>query len=318
MPERSGGELLFGRYSREECGLPPGGFRRPEWFRTALAALALPAALLALGWLAGVLWARQREAWMAELPFRVSLAAPDEAGRLLALGRIYAAALPERPSLAANLALALAWTAGRSPRPAGYLGNAANLFAGLDAWRGDGAENAFLIAMIAADVYAGVGDYAKAFASLDRAAAALEQAPDGEWRRGRGLLLLNSRAYLLATAPEAAGRDARRALQLIQLALTSDEELPGGGLASESAALLDTLAAAWLAAGELARASQAQSLALGLADADGLDLYLRRYDEVSAPKREIAAARGLSRQGAAWRAESVGTGSAYRGEGGRK
>jgi hypothetical protein len=115
---------------------------------------------------------------------------------------------------------------------------------------------------------------------------------------------LNSRAYLLATVPEAAGRDAERALRLIQLALTSDGELPGGGPASESAAVLDTLAAAWQAAGEPARARQAQSLALGLADADGLDLYLRRYDEISAPKREIAAAaRGLSRQEAAWREE---------------
>ena len=282
MAERRGEELLFGRYTREECGfVSPIGYGGPV--RRALPVAAMLVLLLAAGWIAGTFAARWREAWLAELPFRSTLATPGDASDLLALGRMYALALPARPAAAANLALALSWTAERAPRPAGYLGNAANLFAGIDDWRRLETGIAFPAALSAAWVFQEAGDYAKAFASLDRAAEALDAVRDEPRRLGGRALLLNSRAYLLAVAPAAAGgRDAQRSLALIRTALTARDELPGGGFPSGSAAILDTLAAAWLALGEGDRAGQAQFLALGLAESDGLDSYIRRYDEIAA------------------------------------
>jgi hypothetical protein len=247
--------------------------------------------LLAIGWIAGTFVARWREAWLAELPFRSALAAPEDASDLLSLGRIYALALPARPAAAANLALALAWTAERASRPAGYLGNAANLFVGVGDWRRLEAGRAFPAALSAAWVFQEVGDYAKAFASLDRAAEALDAERDESPRRGRQALLLNSRAYLLAVAPMTGGRDAKRAMALIRTALTSRDELPGGGFPSDSAAVLDTLSAALIASGEYDRAGQVQSLALGLADPEGLDSYIGRYDEIAAAAGNLSAGK---------------------------
>ncbi|MDR3077872.1 MAG: hypothetical protein LBV15_03805, partial [Planctomycetota bacterium] len=229
-----------------------------------------------------VLAAREREAWQESLPARAFLEPTESLPELLARGRAYALALPDRPGLAASLALALSLAAERTPRRAGYFGNAANLLASLDPDRLGGPERIFATELAASGVYAEVGDFAKAFASLDRAAAALERVPDSEWRRPRQLLLFNSRAYFLATAPEPEDRQPDQALRLARLVLTSGDRLPDGAAATGSAAILDTMASAWMAAGEAARARRTQALALALAESVGLEIYLRHYDEFAA------------------------------------
>ena len=252
---------------------------RMSWFPRILAVIIL---LPAAGWLAGVLAAREREAWQETLPARAIMAPTESLSDLLSRGRAYALALPDRPGLSVNLALALSLAAERAPRRAGYFGNAANLFASLDAKRLGGPERIFEAELAASGVYAEIGDFAKSFASLDRAADALELVPDSEWRRRRQLLLFNNRAYFLATAPEPADRDPEQSLRLARLAVTSGDRLPNGDSASGSAAFLDTMASAWMAAGETERASQTQTLALGLAETDALEIYLRHYDELTA------------------------------------
>lgn len=109
------------------------------------------------------------------------------------------------------------------------------------------------------------------------------------WRRDA----MNSLAYLLAIARDPAVRRPEESLRLAKAMLT--EPLPppdadadgedGGGAVREdyyptaSAALVDTLASAYMAVGAWPEAREAQRLALGLADADDGDLsvYLRRY-----------------------------------------
>ncbi|MDR1535167.1 MAG: hypothetical protein LBU64_08745 [Planctomycetota bacterium] len=282
MPEPGDGRLILGRYTREECGLPPDGSGPSGPGAAVLKWLTVLAAMLLSGWLAGLFTARTRELWLAELPARVAASSPAEAASLLALGRVYALALPERSSLSANLALALVWAGERFPRPAGFYGNAANLLAVTGDREDPEPKSSFFFALAAAGVFAEVEDYRKAFASLDRAAKALEAVEEGEWRRRREIVFLNSRAYLLATAPGGTGRDHELALGLIRTALASREKLPDGSRPSESAAILDTLAAAWRAAGDFSRAGEAQALALGLAETDGLAGYLRRHDQISA------------------------------------
>lgn len=279
MSDAPGDKLFFGRYSREECGLPPAGAGRPSLKTGILKAAALFLALIGVGWLAGTLAARWRESWTAELPARAAAAPPDERSELMARGILYATALPERPQIARNLAFAGLIAAEKSPRRLGYYGNLANIFDRLEPADADGPDGDFAAELIASGVYTELNEYAKVFACIDRAGKALERLPDENARRSRRLLQVNAQAYALATAPEGKGRDPERALRLAELMITSRDELPGGGHASGSAALMDTLATARSAAGDAARALEAQTLALGLADSVGLDVYLRHYDE---------------------------------------
>lgn len=272
-----GKKLIFGRFGREECGLPP-----TNWGRTnRLAMLSRGAALLALlvlaGWLAGVLVGRWRESWVATLPSRVRAAAPEDIPALLGKGRMYAISQPGRVGLNANLAFAAMVAAEQSPRRMGYYGNAARLLGSLEREMTSSPEEMYTVSLMAAEAYGETGDYPQAFASLARANEALEKMPDSADQRRRRLLLVNAQAYYLATAPVHAGRNPERALHLAQLMMTSKDKLPGDE--SASAPFFDTLASAWHAVGDSERALAAQTFALGLAKQSGLDVYIRHYDE---------------------------------------
>lgn len=271
--DSQGEQRLFGRFTREECGLPPAGSGLPGWKRRVLGFLSLFAFLIAAGWLGGTLTARWREAWMADLPALVARAPGPEVSGLMNRGRLYATALPRRPGVARNLAVAALVAAERSPRRLGYFANAANLFSGGSGVMADD----FGAQVTAAGVYAELGDYPRAFAALDRADAIAGRETDPERRRSLRLLLVNAQAYFLATAP--GGGNPEKALHLAQLLVTSRDRLPGGGYASGSAAFVDTLAAAYYATGNVERAVATQRMALGLADSGELHEYLRHYDD---------------------------------------
>lgn len=273
-----GDNLIFGRYTREECGLPPVEQLRPRRGSLVLRVLLLFAVLVTAGWLGGVVTARVREAWMSTLPGQVYLADPQKASELLAQGRMYATALPDRPGMRRDLALAGLIAAERAPRRLGYYGNLRALFDGQADGSTDSAEGDFMFRVTAAGVFAELGEYKKAFADLDRAEEALERIePEGK-RSSYRLHLVNAQAYFLAVAPESEGGDPERALRLAQLMITSRDSLVGGGKTSASPELMDTLAAAWYAMGNAERALAAQTYALGLATS-GLDVYVRHYDE---------------------------------------
>lgn len=270
---------IFGRYTREECGLPPRPCHRPGWRFYLSRAVFLIAALLGVGWLAGSANARYREAVVTYLPALVARSDTDEASRLLERGRIYAAALPDRAGMRRNLALAATVAADRSRRRLGYYGNIRTLLSAAGHGAGGATDEVFINELSASGVYAEIDDYQAAFSRLERAEQALEREKDESFRKSGKLLLANSKAYLMATAPEGSGRDPDRALHLAELMITSKDTLPGGGHASGSAALLDTLASAYHAAGLEDKAVTTQSLALGLADSQSLDIYIRHYDE---------------------------------------
>jgi hypothetical protein len=269
--------LVFGRYSREECGLPAvparpmgkGGFFMRLFFLFVCLVLA--------GWVAGVFAARHREAWMETLPALVHQAQPNEISALLAKGRLYATALGDRQKVRDDLALALLIAAEKSPGRMGYYGNLVQLYAlprdpdGLP-------QHEFAAELTAGGVFTELKRYDDAFAALARADKALGRYPDGPEKQAHRLLLVNAQAYCLATAPLRAGGNPEKALHLSQLLVSSRDTLLNGGHASDQAAFLDTLASAWFAAGEADKAADTQRLALGLADANGLDAYLEHYD----------------------------------------
>lgn len=276
-------QLIFGRYTREECGLPPAGVKPWSGGLTFGRVLLLLAAVGVLGWLAGVGAGRWRGHWLSALPSQVAAAAAADVPDLIGRGRMYAVALPGNWRMRRDLAFACLAAAEKSPRRLGYYANAASLFRGLDHDLVPDGET-FGTAITASGAYAELGDYPEAFAALDNAEAGLEHIADEQLRRSFRLLLINTRAYFLAVADPEQGGDPEKALHLAQLMISSRDPLPGGGHASGSAALLDTLATAWDRTGDPARAAATQSLALGLADAQGLDVYLRHYDEFSKRK----------------------------------
>lgn len=275
----SGDNLIFGRFTREECGLPPtqntGSSRR----FIAARSFMLLAVLILAGWVAGVMTARWREMWVADLPAMVAGAAPEAIPGIMARGRMYATALPERPRMRRNLAIAALVASEGAPRRLGYYANARNLFLGLPEEYADSPAERFATELTAAGLHADLGDYDRAFAGLDRAEQALSALTDEGQRSSWRLNLINARAYFLAVAPDGQGRDPALALELAKLMMSSRDELPGGGHASDSAAFLDTFAAAWHAAGDAVRARATQTFALGLAETRGLDVYIRHYDE---------------------------------------
>ena len=272
-----GEKLIFGRYTREECGLPPPE-RRPGRSAMAIRVLTLILFLAAAGWLGGAATARLREAWLVVLPSRVAGATPGEASALLAKGRMYVQALPGRPRMRQNLGLAASIAAGRASRPLGYYANAAELFRSAGGSVPGRPEQVFMTELVAAGVYAELESYGEALAAAERAGDALKEVADAEVRRSYHLHLANAFAYFLACAGAEAGGDPEKALGLAELAVSSRDALPDGTYPSGDAAILDTLATARFAAGDPDRALEAQSLALGLADSQSLDVYLRHYD----------------------------------------
>lgn len=288
MSDVRGEKLLFGRYTREECGLPPEGWNVRKRRALPLRVAILLVALLIAGWLGGGAMARWREAWVAYLPARVLAAAPEEASPLLNRGRVYAQALPERRRMRRDLAIAAVIEAERSPRRLGYYANAANLLRG-DTLNYSGSHlETFNTNIAAAGVFAELKDYENTFAALNHARVSLDLMQSGHHEAARPfrLILANARAYFLAIAGTDEGGNPETALELAELMITSRDTLPGGGYPSGSAAFLDTLATARFAAGDAAGARAAQELALGLADAGGLEVYLEHYDEFSAAASE--------------------------------
>lgn len=271
------GQYLFGRYTREECGLPPKGtdFARERLPGRAVVLLLLGAALAA--WLGGSAMARYRQTWLALLPAQVATT-PENAEALLARGKIYAAALADNDLARRNLANAVALTAEISPRRLGFYANANTLYGDVDRAKLPNAAERFATELAASNALAETGRNREALAALQNAAAALADLPEQDQQPYR-LLLVNSQAYLLATIPAEEGGNAEAALNLARLMISSRDALPGGGFASGSAALMDTLASAYHASGRAERAADAQTMALGLADSAGLDIYLRHYDQ---------------------------------------
>lgn len=240
-------------------------------------ALLLLLLLVAAGWVAGVFAARYREAWMASLPGLVHQAKPEEIPALLAKGRLYATALEGKQKARDGLALALLIAADKSPLRMGFYGNLAQLYA-LPREQSGQPDHEFAAELTASGVFAELKQYDKVFAALARADKALAQYPDGPEKQAHRLLLVNAQAYYLATAPLREGGNPEKALHLSQLLISSRDRLAGGGHASDQAAFLDTLAFAWFAAGDADKAVDTQRLALGLANADGLDVYLKNFD----------------------------------------
>ncbi len=281
-------ELLFGRYSREECGLPPSS---ADVFGDRLAfgkTLALFALLAAAAWLSGLLQAGSREAWLRALPARVAEAGGNGEARsaLMRRGALLAAALPGSARARRDLAFAAVTAAEYAPRRLGYIGNALALLEGAQGGGGDGDSDEAPLETVAREMtlsglHEETGGYEAALAALDRAEQALSALPDEQARRSFRLLLVNARAYCLALAGKDGGGDARRALELANLAVSSRDELPGGGFASASAAFVDTLATARFHSGLGREAADAQRLALGLAPSRGLEVYLEHFDTFS-------------------------------------
>ncbi len=273
---------LFGRYSREECGLPPPGAdfarERLPWRAT----LAILVATAVLAYLGGTAMSRYRQSWLAVLPSRVA-AAPGGASMLLTRGRSYATALAGDPLARRNLAYAVTVAAEASRYRLGYYANAETLFRGVDR-EGLNPLDRFAADYAASAVYSELGDNARALASLEQAAESLKAMP-GDEQRSYWLLYINSLSYLLATIPASEGGNPDEALRLATLMITSRDPLPDGTFATESAAFLDTLAAAYAAVGRDDEAAETQTMALGLADSRGLDIYLNHYDQFSRPTR---------------------------------
>ncbi|MCC8190613.1 MAG: hypothetical protein LIP77_08270 [Planctomycetes bacterium] len=273
-------DLFFGRYTREECGLPPVASLHPTRAMKIGRAVILLAALVIAGWLAGVGTARWREQWLLALPAAVARAAPADVPALLRRGRLYATALPGRPLARWRLAEALVVAAREAPRRLGYLANARLLMAGFDTAQLPSPEAVWEAEVMAAWVQAELGDYPAAFAAIERAEQALEGFSDAATAAAARWLLVNTQAYLLATAPEGEGRDPRRALALAELLVTSRDQV-FGRYGSASAAFLDTLAMACHASGERERAVTVQRLALGLAEPEALAEILENYRKIT-------------------------------------
>ncbi len=279
---QNNGPLLFGRYSREECGLPP---VNPQPLRAGgflMRVFVLVTLLVAAGWLAGAAAVRYREAWSDSLPGLVSMAEPDEMELLLARGRLYATALVDSQRVRDNLVVALTIAAEKAPRRMGYYGNIAQL-AALPRGRENDPQRDFAADLTASGVFAELNRYDQVFACLARADKALERYPEGETKRSHRLLLVNAQAYYLATAPLRSGGNPEKALHLSQLLISSRDPVYGSGHASDQPAFLDTLAFAWYAAGDPEKAVETQRLALGLSPTAGLDVYVEHFDTFARP-----------------------------------
>lgn len=272
---------LFGRYTREECGLPP---KNADLFGDRFGAgktIIIIVLLAGASVLAGRMYAGYRELWVRSLPALVAQAGDDGELRsnLLRRGAMFAAALPERPRVRRDLAFAAMTAAEYAPRRQGFIGNALALLEDAAPAEDEAPLETVAREMALSGLHEEAGDYGSAFAALDRAEKALSGVDDEQTKRSFKLLLVNAQAYCLATAGKKGG--AARALKLAELAVSSRDELPGGGFASGSAAFVDTLATARFENNLAEEALEAQRLALGLAPGRGLEIYLKHFDRFS-------------------------------------
>lgn len=290
--------LLFGRYTREDCGLPPVANPALARWKTVLWAAGFLAALVVSGWLAGSMTARWRGARLAALPGEVAAAKSQrEKNTVIARGRILATALRDDPEALLHLAEACLVAAQDAPRQIGYYANVASLLDGV----GDRLSFAPYLAFRAESAYSialgELGRDREALQSLNRADQALTKMPENALQRALRLSMVNHEAYILATSPIRQIRNPEKALHLAQIMVTSRDILVSGEFASASPAFVDTLASAWFAAGDAKKALEAQTLALGLAKPGDLAIYIKHYDRYASAGH--SAAPGLMAQ--AWR-----------------
>gem|GEM_PF-1548608 len=272
-------QLVFGRYTREDCGLPPQENPTLAKWRLASRAAAILAATVFVGWLAGGLTARWRALRLDSLPREVArTAGTGETGKLVARGRMLATALRGNPRASLGLAESAFAASQNAPRQIGYYGNIDNLLEGAGELLAPTPFLAFRAETLHSTVLSELGRHREALDALARADEAMAGIPDSPLARALRLILVNQQAYILATAASPQVRNPEKALQLAQLMVSSRDILPDGGYASASAAFVDTLAAAWFSAGYREKALETQSLALGLATPGDLAVYLEHYD----------------------------------------
>lgn len=278
--EKEREKLIFGRYHRDECGLPPLEDKSLAKWKALARAVGAVCAVLVVGWLAGSLASRWRAMRLEALPGQMAKAVgPEEKSRLLAQGRILATALRDDPRARLSLAEACLIASVNAPRQMGYFGNIAALLAGVADRSGQSDLDVFRAESLHAHVLAELNRHNEALACLARADSALKNLPDNKMSRALRLNLVNLQAYILATAPGRHVRNPEKALHLAQVMVSSRDELPGGEYASGVAAYVDTLASAWYAAGDAEKALKTQTLALGLAKPGDLAVYLKHYDQ---------------------------------------
>ncbi|MDR1613446.1 MAG: hypothetical protein LBT97_11800 [Planctomycetota bacterium] len=289
-----GNGLIFNRFTREEMGLPPAVGVHSPWKRSLIRGMALILALWAGGWLAGKFMRNSRSRRLESLPFRVARAEPAEASRLLAGERPRAAATGDDPAAVLSWCAAVLTATEEAPRRLGYFGNLAHLLDGLGGELADRPGLAFHAETLQAHILSELGRCQDAFLAIGRAEKALSALPESPGSRALRLHLVNLQSYLLATVPEYEGRNPGRALHLAQTMISSRDEVAVGEYPSGSAALVDTLAAAWFAVGDRERALETQTLALGLAKPGDLAVYLAHYDAYR--QGRVAAEPGLVAQ----------------------
>ncbi len=275
---------MFGRYTRDECGLPPVETARERRRRVFARWAAVFLSLAVVGWLAGVGVARWRSAQVMSLHQRIARAELSQIPALLSRGRLFAASRAGDGRTTFALATATLAAADRMPRRLGYYGNVGRILADVDLT--DQPDLAFLADLTRAGVLIELERYGEAFHHVDVAESTLAALPDGPAKRMFRLQMVNLRAYLLARAPVSVGGNPEKSLHLAQLLLLSRDEVADGVYPSDAAAFLDTLACAWHAAGESEQAVETQAMALGLAEPEHLEVYLRHYDEFAQAARK--------------------------------
>ncbi|MDR3211693.1 MAG: hypothetical protein LBU79_07240 [Planctomycetota bacterium] len=283
--------LIFGRYRRDDLGLPPRPHPLFKRVKQGLVLILLLVLLLGVGWFAGVAEARRHSRELESLSQRLLVAPPASRREILLRGRAALAADPGNPAAVVGLAEACLGVSSQAPRQRGYFANIARLLEGMPAGVASGSLLSFRRYILLAAVEEELGRHVAALAALSRAGHVMEGIPEGSVRRTLQLLLVNQQAYTLAVAPVGAGGDPGRALELARALLSSRDPLPDGSYASDSPAFVDTLAAAWFAAGYYPQARNTETLALGLANSDELAIYLEHYDTYHNPSRLPADSR---------------------------
>lgn len=99
------------------------------------------------------------------------------------------------------------------------------------------------------------------------------------------ITLLNSHAYLLASAKDVSKSEALKALVLAKEVIASPQP-QGGRFTSDIPPYLDTLAEAYFATGDAKQALMIQKRALALAKGEELAIYLVHYDKYLAAAKE--------------------------------
>ncbi len=279
-------KLVFGRYRREECGLPPTENPFFARWKKPLMLLGIIAAVTLAGLVAGSLRSRWRGLKLEALANRIA-SAPTQAEKdlLLGEGRLLATALNNNPSARLHLAESCMVASIGAPRQMGYYGNAAMLLDGVGEALAGSPIQSFRAESMQAHVLAELDREPEAMEALGRANASRERMENDRLLQMLKLNLVNLQAYILATAKEPQVRNPEKALHLAQFLITSRDELPNGEYASGVAAYVDTLATAWFAAGNSEKALKTQALALGLAKPGDLSVYLKHYDEFANAKK---------------------------------